>query len=152
MPRTKLKDVAGGGEDVFWAAQNGVSGPVAALAAHFRLNDAPPSAALFAYWHYPNTGARKRRPLTCNAFKSRIDAACIQLQVTPPNGHGLRIGGTLELLLCGVDFEVVKNKGRWKGDSFQLYLRRHGAIMAPYVQAQPALQDRVVRYTMPRVC
>ncbi|KAH9913276.1 hypothetical protein B0H21DRAFT_669165, partial [Amylocystis lapponica] len=52
----------------------------------------------------------------------------------PLKGHGLRIGGTLEYLLRGRPFEVVKAIGRWSGDSFQLYLRKHAVILAPYLQ------------------
>lgn len=143
--------MAEGGENVFWAAQNGVSDPVACLEAHFSLNNASANSPLFAYWHQPRKGPRKLRPLTRTAFKGRVNDICRKLGVKPPDGHGIRIGGTLELLLRGLSFEVVKSKGRWQGDSFQLYLRRHGAIMAAYVQANPALQEGIVRYMMPPV-
>lgn len=146
-----MKSAADGGEDVFWAVQNGVTNPTAALEAHLTLNNAPANSSLFAHWHRGRTGPQKLRPLTRTAFKSRIDAVCVSLAIVSPNGHGLRIGGTLELLLQGMDFEVVKSKGRWSGDSFQLYLRRHGVIMAAYIQAQPELQARIVRYSMPRI-
>lgn len=47
-------------------------------------------------------------------------------------GHGLRIGGTLEYLLRGIPFDVVK------------------FILAPYLQDSPALEP-FTRYTMPPV-
>ena len=64
-------------------------------------------------------------------------------------GHGIRVGSTLEYLLRGVPFEVMKAKGRWKSDAFKSYLREHAQVMAPYMQAKPAVLETFVRYTMP---
>ncbi|TEB31909.1 hypothetical protein FA13DRAFT_1628746, partial [Coprinellus micaceus] len=50
-------------------------------------------------------------------------------------GHGIRIGPTLEYLLRGVPFDVMKVKGWWASDTFQTYLRKHAQILAPYMQA-----------------
>ncbi|KAF8466463.1 hypothetical protein DFH94DRAFT_639373, partial [Russula ochroleuca] len=63
--------------------------------------------------------------------------------------HGIRIGSTLEYLLRGMPFDVMKAKGRWAGDSFLLYLRKHAIIIAPYIQAVPAVHETFIRYTMP---
>jgi hypothetical protein len=54
-------------------------------------------------------------------------------------------------LLDGVPFEVVKTKGRWSSDTFQVYLRKHELILAPYIQALPELQSAVARVMMPRI-
>jgi hypothetical protein len=51
--------------------------------------------------------------------------------------HAFWVGGTLEYLLQGVPFEVVKSHGRWKGDAFQLYLCKHAQVVASYIQANP---------------
>ena len=48
-------------------------------------------------------------------------------------------------------FDVMKAKGRWAGDSFLIYLRKHAIVIAPYIQAVPAVQDAFIRYTMPPV-
>lgn len=37
-------------------------------------------------------------------------------------GHGIHIGATLEYLLCGVPFDVVKSLGHWGSEAFILYL------------------------------
>ncbi|PBK98979.1 hypothetical protein ARMGADRAFT_1059293 [Armillaria gallica] len=66
-------------------------------------------------------------------------------------GHGIRIGSTLEYLLRGIPFDVVKMIGRWKSDAFILYLRKHAQILAPYMQAVPAIHEQFIRYTMPRI-
>ncbi|KAF8437894.1 hypothetical protein L210DRAFT_3405005, partial [Boletus edulis BED1] len=53
------------------------------------------------------------------------------------HGHGIRIRATLEYLLQGVPFDVMKVKGRWASNAFQLYLRKHNQILAPYMQSMP---------------
>jgi hypothetical protein len=54
--------------------------------------------------------------------------------------HSIRIGGTLEYLLRGVPFEMVKTMGRWQSDAFLVYLRKHAVILAPYLQDHPILE------------
>ncbi|KAG2747464.1 hypothetical protein P692DRAFT_20690766, partial [Suillus brevipes Sb2] len=88
------------------------------------------------------------RPLTRSAFLSRLDRTATQLGMESLNGHGLRIGGTLEYLLRGVPFETVKSIGRWKGDAFVGYLRQHAVILAPYLQDSPILEP-FTRYALP---
>ena len=66
-------------------------------------------------------------------------------------GHEIQVGSTLEYLLRGIPFEVVKAKGRWKSDAFRLYLHKHTQIMAPYMQADPAAFSNLVRHAMPPV-
>ena len=57
----------------------------------------------------------------------------------------------MEYLLRGVPFDVMKVKGRWSSDAFILYLRKHAQILAPYIQAVPAVHDTFARLTMPAV-
>jgi hypothetical protein len=77
--------------------------------------------------------------------------AAVAAGLDPPKGHGIRIGSTLEYLLRGVPFDVVKVKGRWASNSFQTYLRKHGQILAPFMQAHPIVHETLIRYTMPPV-
>ena len=51
--------------------------------------------------------------------------------------HRICIGATLEYLLRGVPFDAMKVKGRWASNAFQLYLRKHNQILAPYMQLMP---------------
>ncbi|KAH8976763.1 hypothetical protein EDB86DRAFT_2766097, partial [Lactarius hatsudake] len=134
------------GEDVYWATQTGATDPTAALQKHLLVNEPPETAHLFAY-RAKNT----RRPLTKAKFLERVEQAAHAAGLEPLQGHGLRIGSTLEYLLRGVPFDVVKTKGRWAGDSFQLYLRKHAVILAPYIQAVPTLHETFIRYAMPPV-
>lgn len=144
LPRTK---VAGSeGEDVYWATQDGETDPTAALENHLHINNPSSTSHLFTY--HAN---RTRRPLTKTKFLERVAAAARAAGLDPLQGHGIRIGSTLEYLLRGMPFDVMKAKGRWASDSFLLYLRKHAVIIAPYIQASPTLHEAFVRYTMPPV-
>jgi hypothetical protein len=140
LPRTKTSIE---GEDVFWASQEGPADPFAALANHLAVNNPPQDQPLFA-WRHPNG----LRPLTRSEFLKRINLAATQLGIDSIKGHGIRIGATLEYLLRGVPFDVVKSIGRWSSESFLLYLRQHAVIIAPYIQGTP-IMDAFTRYTMP---
>ena len=142
LPQTKT---AQGGEDVSFAKQNGPSDPEAAFLHHLRVNNPPPNGALFAYRHKSS-----HRPLTKQKFITRLAQAARAAGTDPLQGHGIRIGSTLEYMLRNIPFEVIKTKGRWASDAFQLYLRKHAQIMAPYMQATPALHEEFIRRSMPR--
>jgi hypothetical protein len=140
LPRTKCSI---NGEDVFWAAQEGVYDPQAALSTHFSVNSPPQDQPLFS-WRHPNG----LRALTRTEFLKRINLAASELGLESLKGHGIRIGATLEYLLRGVPFDVVKSIGRWSGESFLLYLRQHAVVIAPFIQGTP-IMDAFTRYTMP---
>jgi hypothetical protein len=142
LPHTKC---ATGGEDVFWAAQEGTYDPQAALLNHFTINNPPADQPLFA-WRHPNG----LRPLTKSEFLKRINLAAADLGLQSLKGHGIRIGATVEYLLRGVPFDVVKSIGRWSGESFLLYLRQHAVIIASFIQGTPVM-ELFTRYTMPPV-
>jgi len=131
------------GEDIYWSTQPGPSDPEAAINNHFSVNNPSPSDPLFA-WRHP----KGLRPLTRTAFISRLKDLSKILKVPPFQGHGIRIGATLELLLRGVPFDVVKTIGRWTSEAFLVYLRQHAVVMAPYMQGTPILEP-FLRYAMP---
>lgn len=140
LPRTKTSL---SGEDVYWSAQIGPSDPEAALANHFNVNHPPDDGPLFA-WRHP----QGLRPLTRVEFLKRINTVAAELGIESLKGHGIRIGATLEYLLRGVPFDVVKSIGRWSSEAFIIYLRQHAVIIAPYIQGTP-IMDAFTRYTMP---
>lgn len=142
LPFTKTSST---GEEVFWAAQAGPTNPRAALDNHLQINSPPPSGHLFAYKY-----KKGYRPMTKRDFLKRLDSAAREAGLTPLHGHSIRIGGTLELLLRGIPFDVVKTMGRWSSDAFTGYLRRHAQILAPYLQDSPELHNDFVRLAMPR--
>ncbi len=148
IPKTKLSSR---GEDVFWAKQNGITDPQKALENHLQINDPPQESHLFAYIYQRGSKA-EHRPLTKTKLLERVTKAARAASLDPLQGHGIRIGSTLEYLLRGVPFDVMKVQGRWAGNSFTLYLRKHAVILAPYIQAIPAVNEAFIRYTMPPVC
>lgn len=142
LPRTKC---SASGEEVSCASQDGPSYPKANLDNHININNPPNNGHLFAYKH-----GNGHRPLTKSALMQRLNTIAKKLGLDDLKGHGFRIGATLEYLLRGLPFDVVKAHGRWKGDSFTLYLRRHAVILAPYIQNHPILEP-FTRYTMPTI-
>ena len=132
-------------EDVYWASQEGDTDPTKALVQHLRINQPSDASHLFSY-----KVANTRHTLTKSKFLERVGEAARAAGLEPLQGHGIRIRSTLEYLLRGVPFDVMKAKGRWAGDSFQLYLRKHAVVIAPYIQAAP-IHEGFVRYTMPPV-
>lgn len=143
LPRTKTSQ---DGEEVSWSKQDGVTDPHAALQAHMAVNEPPPTGPLFAY-----KDKNKMKPLTKSKFIEVIHTAADRVGLEHLQGHGIRIGSTLEYLLRGVPFEVMKVKGRWASDAFQTYLRKHAQILAPYMQARSRQHEEFVRVVMPRV-
>jgi hypothetical protein len=144
IPSTKAAPVYG--EDVSWSAQSGLTDPEAAIAHHFQVNTPPVGGALFAYRFKDG-----HRPLTKPKLLETLARAAREAGLDPRQGHGIRIGSTLEYLLRGVPFDVMKVKGRWASDAFKAYLTKHAQILAPYMQDQPALHSDFVRLTMPPV-
>ena len=143
IPHTKASPQ---GEDVCWARQEGYMDPDLVLAHHLEINNPPPDGHLFAYHH-----KNGYRPLTKTKFLAKLAKAARAAGLEPLQGHSIRIGLTLKYLLRGMPFNVMKVKGRWSSDTFILYLRKHAQILAPYIQAAPAVHDTFVHLTMPAV-
>lgn len=144
LPWTKVAKEKG--EKIFWAKQEGITDPQAALTNHLKVNNPPKNSHLFAFKH-----DKSMRPMTRNIFLTRIQKIVSELKLEKLSGHGIRIGSTLEYLLRGIPFEVVKAKGRWQSEAFRGYLRKHALIMAPYMQAEPQGYETFIRYAMPPV-
>ena len=141
IPKTKCTSDR---EDVFWSCQDGITDPKATLDNHLRINDPPAEGPLFAYRH-----SRGLRPLTKKVFLERINAIAVLLGEQSLKGHGICIRATLEFLLRGVPFDIMKSLGHWSSDSFTLYLCQHATIIAPYIQDLLILEEFTC-YTMPR--
>ena len=131
LPSTKCNS---SGEDTHWASQSGPSDPQWALHNHMQINCPPADGPLFAY-RQGDTHVGLSKPIFLRRLATASKAAGLPLL----QGHSLRIGGTLEYLLRGIPFDVVKSIGRWASDAFTLYLRRHAQVLAPYLQSQPAV-------------
>lgn len=101
---------------------------------------------LFVYKHNSS-----HHPLTKAKFIEWLASAARKVGKDPQAGHGIWIGATLEYLLHGIPFDVVKVKGRWASEAFTLYLTKHAQIVAKYMQAVPELHEAVIHLTMPPV-
>ena len=120
------------GEEVHWARQDGPTDPLSAFNRHISINDPPADGPLFAY-----KSAKGYRPMTWQTFVVRLNKVAQAAGLNHVHGHSICIGATLEYLLRGVPFDVVKVKGHWASNAFQLYLRKHNQILAPYMQSMP---------------
>lgn len=130
IPSTKASPTTG--EKVQWAKQNDTTDPVSALEKHIALNKPGPNEHLFAF-----TANGLRHPLSKRKFQEHLATLATKANVKSKFGHNIRIGGTLEYLLRKIPFEVVKVIGRWSSDAFHIYLRKHGQILAQYLQDSP---------------
>lgn len=126
LPVTKSAPVLG--EKVSFAPQHGPSDPEAALRNHLLVNKPPRDGPLFAYRE-----GKKHKALTKSKFLLIIGNALKLAGLEPLQGHGIRVGATLEYLLRGVPFDVMKVMGRWASSAFEVYLRKHAQILAPYM-------------------
>ena len=128
---------------MFWSCQDGITDPKAALDNHLQINNPLAKGPLFAYRH-----SISLRLLTKKVFLERINMITVLLGEQSLKGHGIHIRVTLEFLLWGVPFDVIKSLGHWSSDSFTLYLHQHATIIAPYIQDHLILEEFTC-YTMP---
>jgi hypothetical protein len=117
-----------------------------ALTNHLEVNDPPPTSHLFSYKH---KGSKQLHPLTKPEFNKVLTGAARKAGLQPIQGHGIRIGSTLEYLLQGVPFEAMKAKGRWASNAFSIYLTKHAQVLTPYIQANPSLHNAFLQVTIP---
>ncbi|KAF8834384.1 hypothetical protein BDN67DRAFT_985360 [Paxillus ammoniavirescens] len=125
LPHTKSSPSC---EDINWAKQHGQSDPYTALENHFKINGPPAEGPLFTYWQ-----GKGHRPLTKKKFLLTLSSMPKKASIKPLNGH------------------MVKVKGRWASNAFLTYLCRHAQILAPYMQAQPAMHESFICYTIPPI-
>ena len=134
------------GKDVSWSKQSGDTDPEAAFAHHLALNKPPADRHLFAYLKNSHF-----LPLTKTEFIWTVAAAARAAGLEPRQGHGICIGLTLEYLLRGTPFKVMKVKGGWASDAFLVYLKKHTQILTPYMQAVPEVHEDFIWLTMPQI-
>ena len=143
LPHTKTQPF---GETVFWKRQSIPCDPEKALANHLFINKPRPNSHLFAY-----RVKSKLRPLSRTVFLVTLKRAAKKANVSFNFGHSLRIGGTLEYMLRGVPFDIIKQQGRWRSDAFTTYLRQHAKTISPYLAQDYTLQTMFLHATQPLV-
>lgn len=87
---------------------------------HFAECPAPPTAQAF---RMPKNG--NSIPLTYWFYLSVLKFVCARVGLDPANysTHSLRRGGATFLRMCGAPIEVIKERGDWKSDAVDLYLK-----------------------------
>ena len=85
-------------------------------------------------------------PLAMDYFRRRIKTILAFLGYNPDdyNTHSFRIGGATELFRRGVNPDVIKKLGRWKGDTYEMYTRPDAAACAQWAQvitSRPVLTE-----------
>ncbi|KAJ6534290.1 hypothetical protein B0H19DRAFT_1323909 [Mycena capillaripes] len=94
--------------------------PVWAFKKHLAVNHSPPPLTPLFAFHEHNSW----RPLTKDHYLRITDTIFKAADLTAVFGHSYRIGGTVELLLAGVEPEVVMKLGGWTSLCFLIYWRR----------------------------
>jgi hypothetical protein len=94
--------------------------PVRAFLNHLEVNHSPPThTPLFAFredgrWHIP----------TKAQFIAYTSSVYVAAGLETVYGHSYRIGGSVELLLAGVEPEIIMKLGGWTSLCFLIYWRR----------------------------
>ena len=81
------------GETIFWAKQDGVTDPQAALKNHLEVNKPANDSHLFSFKHKDGM-----RPMTRNILITRINKIAATKKIPKLPGHGIRVGSTVEYL------------------------------------------------------
>ncbi|KAF7344127.1 hypothetical protein MVEN_01702700 [Mycena venus] len=105
--------------------------PVWAFKNHLKVNDSPPPITpLFAFREHGTW-----RPLTKDHFLRTTAAIFNTAGLETVFGHSYRIGGSVELLLAGVEPEVIMKLGGWTSLCFLIYWRRLEQILPARITA-----------------
>ena len=92
---------------IFWVKQDRVVDPHTALASHLQVNNPAANNHLFTF-KYGNGFC----PMTKVIFLTRINKIMSSNRWQKLTGHSVHVGSTLEYLLRGIPFDIVKAKGR----------------------------------------
>ncbi|KAJ7109090.1 hypothetical protein C8R43DRAFT_1099845 [Mycena crocata] len=129
-----------------------------AMRQHRHANkNVPAYASLFAY----ETDTGGYHDLTKSEYLARVNSIWQANGMLTVNGHSARIGGATELLLRGVNPDVVAQQGRWSSHSFLLYWRKIQTILPLFInrefeasrvnQASQGMREFVKKYGLQNV-
>ena len=103
---------------IILSRQYDTSDPIRWLLHHREVNGGDLNVPIFSY----RKGAG-RVCLTRTTLMQRCNAVWQSHGLPSITGHSFRIGGTTELLMCGVAPDIMKIMGHWKSDVFLCYWR-----------------------------
>jgi hypothetical protein len=106
--------------------------PIVALKHHLACNVSPPSTSpLFAF----ETASGTWSPMTKDWFMARCNDVWVKAGYPDMPGHAFRIGGATELLLQGINPDIVAIQGRWKSQAFLEYWRKIESILPLFISS-----------------
>jgi hypothetical protein len=118
------------GAKIILTDTNDPTKPVAALCHHRSANvNVPDGAPLFAY----ETTDGGWEPLTKHNWLARCNEVWVAAGLDPLLAHAFRIGGCTEMLLRGVNPDIVCMQGRWKSKAFLEYWRKIQFILPLFI-------------------
>ncbi|KAF8063614.1 hypothetical protein FPV67DRAFT_1507341 [Lyophyllum atratum] len=118
------------GADISVTSRSHDTCPIAALRHHLSVNSLiPTSAPLFSF----ETAAGGWAPMTRDWLLGRCNEVWVAAGLPSMPGHAFRIGGATELLLQGVDPDIVAKQGRWLSRAFLEYWRRIESILPLFI-------------------
>jgi hypothetical protein len=144
-----------------WSKTNGIKGakvtptdindpmkPVAALRHHKSANaNVPKGAPLFAY----ETSDGGWEPLTKHNWLARCNKVWVAAGYQPLLSHAFHIGGCTEMLLRGINPDIVCVQGRWKSKAFLEYWRKIQSILPLFIsQSFLSARSALVKSSMSR--
>jgi hypothetical protein len=129
--------------DIPWSKTSGIKGtkitltdinnptkPVAALRHHRAANvNVPKGAPLFTY----ETSDGGWEPLTKHSWLARCNEVWVAAGFRPLLSHAFRIGGCTEMLLRGINPDIVCVQGRWKSKAFLEYWRKIQSVLPLFI-------------------
>jgi hypothetical protein len=98
--------------------------PVAAFKNHIAVNKLTLSKSGSSIPLFSFLSSSTLSPLTKSLFFSITSSAFSQTGLDPVHGHSYRIGGTVHLLMQGVQPEIIAKLGGWSSLCFLIYWRR----------------------------
>lgn len=113
-----------------------------ALFHHIKTNELKEQDPLFSYRVHARTQPTLRR-MTTNAFLARCNELWTRAGLARATGHAFRIGGTTELLIAGIDTDVVRAMGRWSSDAFLKYWRTLDQLIPRHVHQALSRRSRI---------
>ncbi|EGO27016.1 hypothetical protein SERLADRAFT_368511 [Serpula lacrymans var. lacrymans S7.9] len=126
--KTTLQD----GADISVTARAHPTCPITALKHHLVCNaKVPDMAPLFA----SETANGSWAPLTRLWFLNRCNAVWLEAGYPDMLGHAFQIGGTTELLLQGINPDIIATQGCWHSRAFLLYWHRIESILPLFLSA-----------------
>ena len=118
------------GADILITARDHYMCPIEALRHHTKSNtNIPLTSPLFSF----ETSEGDWAPMTKTWFLTRCNTIWVNAGYLNMPGHTFRIGGATELLLQGMNPDIVATQGRWRSQAFLEYWHKIESILPLFI-------------------